>query len=150
MTHSFQLDTDKLQTVIDHFNAQSDHAEALAARLEAHLTALRAAGWDSPAAKGILGRIEHDLMPRIVKLREGLGAAGAALADFLERMVGIGPALDQLRDGVPKFEAARDKMQQHIKKLQHQSPDEMKQRLQQILREQGHDDAADQLDQISF
>ncbi len=150
MTHSFQLDTDKLQAVIDHFNAQAAHAKALATRFEAHLTALRAAGWDSPAAQGVLARVEHDLLPRMVKLREGLGAAGAALTEFLERMIGMEPALGHLHTEMPKMAAARDKIQAQIEKLQNQDPEEMKHRLQQLLREQGHDDAADQLDEIAF
>ncbi|MCD4686782.1 MAG: hypothetical protein K8S97_12675 [Anaerolineae bacterium] len=150
MTHSFQIDTDKLQAIIDHFNAQAACAEALVTRLEQQLEALRSTAWRGPDAERILARVEDDLLPRVVKLREGMIGAGAALSEFLERMIGIGPALEQLHTGMPKIEAARDKLKAHIKKLQNQDPDEMKRAFQKFLREQGHDDAADQLDHLTF
>lgn len=150
MTYSFQIDTEKLQAIIDLFNTQATHAAALNARFAQHLEALRRTAWQGPEAARIFARVENDLLPRIVKLQTGLGAASDALGQFLERMVDIAPALDHLNNGLPRIEAAREKIEAHIEKLQNQNPEEMKRALQKILREQGHDDAADQLDHIAF
>jgi hypothetical protein len=146
MTHSFQVDTDKLQAVIDCFNAQAFQMSAIVAQLEQHRAALIESGGDD-AARAV-AQLDGDVLPRVIKLRDGLGASGAALADFLAKMIEIQPALDHLHAGMPKITAARDKIAAHIDRIQNQDPDELKRAFQRFLREQGHQDAADQLDQL--
>ena len=146
MTHSFQVDTDKLQAVIDHFDAQASQMSAIVTQLEQHRAALIEAGGDG-AARAV-ARLDDDVLPRAIKLRDGLSASGAALADFLAKMIEIQPALDHLHAGMPKIAAARDKIAAHIDRIQNQDPDELKRAFQRFLREQGHQDAADQLDQL--
>jgi WXG100 family type VII secretion target len=125
MSKSFQIDTEKLQNIIDHFTTQAQAVKAILDRLADEAAALRDSGWSGAQAAQFYARLDGEIFPRLNKLHGGLDGSAQALDQFLSQMVAIEPALDKLQQQLPVIEAARRKIEARIKQLEDQDPDEM-------------------------
>lgn len=141
MGRSFTADSDRLQTIIDEFEAQAQVASALHTRLSNRLTAL------APTAEPVRAALETDILPRLAKLRDGLAQASTALANFLTDMSAMQPALDALIARLPEIERAREKVTARLAVLAGQGedtdPDELLKRLHTMVNSQGSKDEND-------
>lgn len=137
MTRSFQIETEQLQAVITHFSQQAQTVEAILVLLGEKLDALKSSGWND--SEHFFTRMDHEVLPQLDKLRDGMASAGDALSRINEQMQQIQPAIDQIQTGMPQIQAAAEKLRAQIEKLQNQNPEELVRKARQMMEEQNRD-----------
>jgi WXG100 family type VII secretion target len=139
MTRSFQIETEQLGAVIDHFSQQAQTIEAIITLLADRQAGLKSSGWGAAGSEHFFTQMDQDVLPQLDKLRDALASAGVALQRLNEQLQQMKPALDQIQQGMPQIQAAAEKLRAQIEKLQNQNPEEVAHKVQEMMENQHHE-----------
>ncbi len=139
MTRSFQIETEQLGAVIDHFSQQAQTIEAIITLLADREAGLKNSGWDAARSEHFFTQMDQDVLPQLDKLHDALASAGLALQRMNEQLQQMKPALDQIQQGMPQIQAAAEKLRAQIEKLQNQNPEEVARKVQEMMENQHHE-----------
>jgi hypothetical protein len=124
MSQSYQVDTDRLQIVAEHFGQQSAAISALLHRLTACVDAVRSSDWRDAGSARFLAEMDELVLPQLRLLRYFLTQSHQQTDVFIRKNLEMASSLDALQAQIPQLKAVQERMAANLAMLersQHQA-----------------------------